>query len=234
MFFDLLDHEFGFPRPALAKLAGVALAGIWFLSLVAEPVDKAWDFRKQVTTELKFEKVSGLRASPELARNYSELLAFVDAHMLRGEKIFIGLHRHDVVIVGANAADYFILDRPLATRYHELHPAIVDTAEIQREIIRDLQANKVSLIILKRVFSDETLEKVKEKFVKNLPNIGATDLDRFIRQNYVQVAAIGNNTIWKRKDAVAPAAGLFELPRTSSPHEPSDATRVSGRRPYSV
>jgi hypothetical protein len=209
IFFDLLDREFGFGRPALTRLISVALAGSWFLALAAEPVDKVWSSRKQVTTKLKFEKVSGLRASPELAKNYFELLAFVDTHISPGEKIFIGLHRHDVVIVGANAADYFILDRPVATRYHEIHPAIVDTAETQREIIRDLQDKNVSLIILKRIKTDERLDEVKRDFLRNLPRIGATDLDSFIQSGYVQVRIIGNNAIWRRKDAAVPTAGVI-------------------------
>jgi hypothetical protein len=114
------------------------------------------------------------------------------------EAVFIGLHRHDVVVVGGNAADYFMIDRPIAIRYHELHPAIVDTADPQREIIRDLQDKNVSLIILKRIKTDERLEVVKRDFLRNLPKIGATDLDRFIRANYVPVRQIGNDTIWKR------------------------------------
>jgi len=209
IFFDLLEREFGFRKPALTKLISAALAGSWFLALAAEPVDKAWSFRKQATTELKFEKVAGLKASPELARNYSDLLAFVDTHISRDENLFIGLHRHDVVIVGANAADYFILDRPIATRYHELHPAVVDTADIQREIIRNLQDKNVSFIILKRIKADERLEEVKRNFLRNLPKVGATDLDRFIRANYVQVRTIGNNAIWQRKDRVVPVAGAI-------------------------
>jgi hypothetical protein len=207
IFIDLLERELGFRKPALTKLVSAAFVGVWFLSLAAEPADKVWTSRKQANTELTFEKVSGFKASPELSRRYFDLLAFVATHSSPNEKIFIGLHRHDVVIVGANAPDYFILDRPIATRYHELHPAVADTADVQREIIHDLQENKVSLIILKRVFSDEALEKVKRNFLKNLPNIGATDLDRFIRANYVQVRTIGNNAIWQRKDAVVPVAG---------------------------
>lgn len=205
--FDLLEREVGFRRPALAKLAGLALAGGWILSLVAEPADKAWAFRKRPTIELKFEKVSGLKVAPELANNYSDLLAFVDTQVPPDANLFVGLHRHDVVVVGANATDYFILDRPIATRYHELHPAIVDTADIQREIIRDLQDKNVSLIILKRIKPDERLEVVKRDFLRNLPKIGATDLDRFIRANYVQVREIGSDAIWKRKGSVVPVAG---------------------------
>jgi hypothetical protein len=207
IFFDLVQREFGLRRPALAKGIIVALVSGWFVSLGAEPADKALAERKRPTIALKFDKVSGVKVAPALASNYSELLAFVDKHLPADGKLFVGLHRHDVVIVGANAPDYFILDRPIATRYHEIHPAVVDTSEIQREIIRDLQDDNVSFLILKRIRPDERLELVKRDFFRNLPHIGATDLDNFIQSNYVQVQTIGNNAIWKRKDSIARVAG---------------------------
>jgi hypothetical protein len=197
-FFDLLEREVGFRRPRLAKLVSLALAGGWFLSLVAEPIDEAWAIHQRPTVELEFKKASGVKVSPQLANHYSDLLAFVGTQLPPDANLFIGLHRHDVVVVGGNAADYFMLDHPIATRYHELHPAIVDTADVQREIIRDLQDKNVSLIILKRIKTDERLDVVKRDFLRNLPKIGATDLDRFIRANYVPVRKIGNDTIWKR------------------------------------
>ena len=207
IFFDLLEREFGFRQPVLSKVVSLVLVSGWFVSLAAGPANQAWADWKRTTTDLKFEKVSGLQVVPELASNYSDLLAFVDAQVAPDDNLYVGLHRHDVVVVGANAADYFILDRPIGTRYHELHPAVVDTADIQREIIRDLKEKNVSLIILKRIRTDERLEFVKRDFLRNLPQIGATELDAFIRSNYVQVKIIGNNEIWKRKDAAALIAG---------------------------
>ena len=207
LFFDLFETNCGFRRPTVARLLGLLLAGGWILSLVAKPIDEAWAERQRPSTELKFEKVSGVLAPHQLARSYSELLAFVDAQIPPDANLFVGLHRHDVVVVGANAPDYFILDRPIATRYHEIHPAVVDTAEVQREIIQDLRDKNVPLIILKQIKSDDRLDFVKRDFRKNLPHIGATDLDKFIRDNYVQIGQIGNNLIWKRKDAVSPISG---------------------------
>ncbi len=112
---------------------------------------------------------------------------------------FVGLHRHDVVIVGTPRL-YFILDRANATRYHELHPAIVDTARVQREIISDLQRKNVTFVILKHIFSDEALDEVKKAFLRNLPEVGATDLDEFIQANYVEVRKFGRYAFWARKD----------------------------------
>jgi hypothetical protein len=208
MLFDLLEGEFGRRRDLLIKVGTLAVGGVWFLSLVAEPADKVWTDRKKLTAELKLAKVSGQKVSPQLVSVLSDLLPLVDAHLAPDDHVFLGLNRHDIVIVGANSALYFMLDRPIATRYHEIHPAVVDTADVQREIIRDLQDKNVSLLILNRVFSDETLNRVKESHLRNLPNIGATDLDSFIRANYVQVREFGKLSVWKRKDiASAVSAG---------------------------
>lgn len=217
IFLDLLEHEIGFQGPSLAHLISLGLAGGWFLALATEPVDKAWVDQKHLTAELTSEKGSGLKVSPQLASNYSELIAFVNRNLRPDEHLFIGLHRHDVVIVGANAADYFLLNRPIATRYHEIHPGIADTATVQREIIRDLQAKNVALIILKRIKTDESLDEVKRDFLRNLPHIGATDLDDFIRANYVQVKEIRGNAIWQRKDKVLSATSPFEVGENGSP-----------------
>ena len=76
--------------------------------------------------------------------------------------------------------------------------AIADTAAVQREIIADLEDGNVSLVILKRIFGDETLERVKKNFLRNLPQIGALELDQFLRDNYVETAQFGSYSVWQR------------------------------------
>ena len=223
---DLVEREFGFGRPAVIKLLSLTLVGVWFLSLAATPADDAWTDRRRFTAELKLPKVSGQKVPPQLVNVLSELLPFVDAHIGPDDYVFLGLHRHDIVVVGANAALYFMLNRPIATRYNEIHPAVVDTADVQREMIRDLEDKNVSLIILNRVFSDETLNRVKESHLKNLPNIGATDLDNFIRTNYVQVREVGKLAIWIRKDwLVGPMLLIICYWQTGNVHRSSVASK---------
>lgn len=50
---------------------------------------------------------------------------------------------------------------------------------------------------------------VKKDFLKNLPNVGATDLDEFIRKNYMQTQRFDIYEVWLRKGTtVAEAAGV--------------------------
>ncbi len=76
------------------------------------------------------------------------------------QDIYVGNNRHDVIIIGDTMVQH-LLDRPIATRYHELHPGISDTAIVQQEMIKDLQEKGVNVLILKRIFADSTLEKAK-------------------------------------------------------------------------
>jgi hypothetical protein len=184
------------------RLCVLALVGVWLLSLIAFPAYSKWAWRRAPTAALNLQKVSGIKVSPEEARELTDLSVFVEANVLPGQSIFIGLHRHDVVIIN-DVMLYFILNRPSATRYHELHPAIADTAPIQREIIGDLQNKNVPLIILKHIFPDKTLELVKKDLLKNLPQIGATELDTYIREKYVEARQFGDYTVWQRKDRIA-------------------------------
>jgi hypothetical protein len=199
LFLDLTGRGFSLERPAGARVLVWGLAVVWLSSLAAVPAYEAWTRRNEKTAELTLVKASGIRLPPHRVRELAELSAFVSAHVAPHEKLFVGLHRHDTLIIG-NVMLYFVLDRASATRYHELHPAITDTAPVQREMIRDIREENIPLIIRERIFPDETLERWKKNFLKKLPQIGATDLDEFIRANYVKVRQFGPHEVWLRRD----------------------------------
>lgn len=201
LFVEFVRSEFNFQPTGFRQLCAVALAAVWLLSLAAAPVYKRWVARNKPTAALKLPKVSGVKLPAEEADDLTKLAEFVNASLPPGEPIFVGLHRHDVVVYG-DVMLYFILDRPSATRYQELHPAITDTAPIQREIINDLERKKLPLIVLKQVFSDDVLDAVKRDFLKNLPHIGATELDYYIRENYAEARRFGHYQVWLRKENV--------------------------------
>jgi hypothetical protein len=197
LFIDVTEHKLPFGKPTVTKLLTLAMFAGWLLSLSAVPVKEARTDRQLASTQLDLPKVSGFRVTPQVARTLAELYAFVDAHIPPDQELFVGLRRHDVMLIGDTLA-YFVLDRPSATRYQELHPAITDTVPVQQEIVNDLRNNSVSLIVLKRIISDEELERIKENFLENLPQIGATDLDGFIRQHYGKVREFGPYVVWQR------------------------------------
>jgi hypothetical protein len=198
IFDQLTGHRWPLGQPTLARFLILSLVTCWLLSLLLLPGYALWNDRKQATAKLEMARVSGFRVTPEEARTFTDLLIYLDTRIPPDQKLFVGLHRHDVLIIG-DVMIYFLLGRPNATRYQELHPAITDTADVQQEIIHDLQSNHVPLIILKHIFSDKTLEQMKSIFLRDLPRIGATDLDEFIHQNYARVREFGPYEVWERK-----------------------------------
>jgi hypothetical protein len=190
------------PRIAAQKLSGVNLGVTvaalgWLLVLSIQPLYLTWMEVQHPRATLDLPRVSGIKASPAGVQAMTDLMAYVDANVPPGQDIYIGLNRHDIIIIGHGGL-YFVLGRPSATRYEELHPAIADTAPVQREIIGDLKSKNVSFIILEQIFSDETLDPIKEQFQEHVPAIGATELDQFIRHNYQQTARFGPYEVWQR------------------------------------
>lgn len=176
----------------------LAVTAGWLLALAAGPAYTAWARRDLPSAALELPKGSGFEVPPGEAHDLANVAAFVDEKVPPGQPIFVGLHRHDVVIQG-DAMLYFLLDRPSATRYQELHPAIVDTRPVQLEMIRDLERHRVPLVVLKHSFDDATLEQVKRSFKRDLPRIGATDLDEFLRATYERVQTYGRYEVWVRR-----------------------------------
>ena len=143
-------------------------------------------------------KISGIKVTPNLHKNLAELREFVNELATPGQKVFLGLHRHDVTVTG-DPKIYFILDRLNPTRHDQLHPGIVDRADIQAEMIRDLQASKTSVIILDHIFSDQVLNAAKARRAANLSESGAQVLDDFIHSNYTKIRTIGPYDVMQRR-----------------------------------
>ena len=87
---------------------------------------------------------------------FEGLARWVERTTPPGTALFAGAQRHDILLVSPIQL-YFLLERPPAVRYQELHPAVADTAPIQREIIGDLERRQTPLVVLRHAFSDEHL-----------------------------------------------------------------------------
>ena len=202
LFWQFAQTAYNIQPTTVRRFLAVGVAMVWLLSLAAAPGYKRWVARNKPVAKLTLHKVAGVKLPVEDARNLTNLAEFVNANIPPDQPIYIGVHRHDIVIFGDVMA-YFILNRRSATRYQELHPAITDTAPIQREIINDLERQTLPLLVLKQMFPDDVLDAVKHDFLKHLPNIGATELDRYIQEHYVEVRRFGLSQVWLRKELVA-------------------------------
>jgi hypothetical protein len=198
-----LQQRFGLAHAAWMKACALLVAAGWFVALGAQPFyDRvAEDLligRTSETVPLRLAKASQFRLRPDEAADVRALANFVQARVPPGQAIYIGTHRHDVVVTGKTAL-YFLLDRPPATKYHDLHPGITDTGPVQAEMIRDLEEKNVHLLVLMHMFGDDLLDELKALKQPNLPLTGARDLDAFIRSNYEQVQQLGLYAVWLKK-----------------------------------
>jgi len=72
---------------------------------------------------------------------------FINQNVPPDEPIFVGNLRHDRIHIN-DALLYFLLNRPIPTKWNEMHPGEVTTAQVQTKMVEQLKQNKVSVVIL--------------------------------------------------------------------------------------
>ena len=95
---------------------------------------------------LEIDVADGVRAPTAEARSLGKLVRYVRARVGPGEPVFVANPRYDLVKVG-NPLVYVLLDRPNPTRYDVMQPGVVTTAEVQREIVADLERAGPELVV---------------------------------------------------------------------------------------
>lgn len=186
-------------RRALLLAAGVG----WVASFVAEPVlTPLLNLREGPLVALGIPGARSVRVFPRDAEHLRELRAIVDAHVPPGDPIFVAEARNDIVI--NNAVDlYYLLNRPGATRYYEMHPAVTDTTPVQREIVDDLQARRPRLVLLRKEFKDSELDHFERNLRRHVPDVGSKILDTYLRRHYQQIAVLGRIRVMELNGAEA-------------------------------
>lgn len=104
---------------------------------------------------------------------------------------WIGCMQHDKIYIN-DVSLYYILDIELVTKYTEMHPGVVTTEKVQKEIIEELKANDVNTIILCKI------DEVKEPN-KSSQSSGITLLDDYIKSNFVLHADLEKYQVFIKK-----------------------------------
>jgi hypothetical protein len=120
-------------------------------------------------------------------------IRFIKQNTAPDERIFIGLTRHDKVFWN-DVSSYFQSGRLPATKWHHFDPGLQTSAEIQSEIIADLEQNKTNYIWLESTWEDYT--EANESVISS----GITILDEYIRAKYQSVQNFGKISVWRRKN----------------------------------
>ena len=118
-----------------------------------------------------------------------QALLFLDARLPAGAPVFVGNQRHDLIFINCSLC-YFLLRRPSPTPYYNLHPGLVTTKAVQREIVAQLETKRIDWILLWESPLGGPLEPRQAS--------GATDLDAYLASRYESAARYGPWEIRRR------------------------------------
>lgn len=165
-------------------LCGLILFSFYTDSIENTPITRLLSFRISGLVPLDTERTKGIYVFPGQDYFVLATIKFIQMNTKPDEKIFIGDSRHDRIFVN-DVMLYFLSERHSATKYHELHPGLANTREVQQEIIEELKKNSVKCVVLWN--GAENVMEPNESAIST----GVTDLDDFIQKNYIPVMTFG-------------------------------------------
>jgi hypothetical protein len=131
--------------------------------------------------------------------DHSRLVSYLLGHTSPSETIFIGLSRHDRIFYN-DLLTYFVAGRLPATRWSHFDPDLQTRADIQRQMIKEIDPQAVRFIVLEPEF-DRTIEPSNDSSKSS----GVKLLDDYIRSNYHPIQMFGDLSLLLRNGANADA-----------------------------
>ncbi|MCX6017444.1 MAG: hypothetical protein NTZ50_02905 [Chloroflexi bacterium] len=171
-------------------------AATLFAALLVEPID-AW-LKTREQNEVQRVLAAGRRNGPPSAWGLPlqdwQLNLYLSSkfYLQPGEPVYIGLKNHDKVFAN-DVMSYFLLDRPAVSRYHEMHPGLIETEPVQREIMADLEKARPSVIFVTSMFEGAIEPNDANK------SSGVKLLDDYIHEHYIQYGSSGPYEILRRR-----------------------------------
>lgn len=139
--------------------------------------------------------VENVRTEPEEERqarsSERKVVEFVRSRTAPGEPIFVGVKDHSRVFA-SDVRVYWLADRIPGCRYIQLDAGVVSRAEVQRQIVADLQRNGVRWAVL-----EDRSGQGDVSFLRRV-TAGSTVLDEFLATNYREVTSFGPFSIVQR------------------------------------
>jgi hypothetical protein len=124
--------------------------------------------------------------------DHAKLISYISEHTSPGERIFIGLTRHDRLVAN-DLLTYFVSDRLPATRWSHFDPDLQTRTDIQSEMVQELDRQATRYVILEGQY-DSQIQASNDSSKSS----GVTMLDDYIRRNYRQVETFGSLSVWLR------------------------------------
>jgi hypothetical protein len=128
--------------------------------------------------------------------DHAQVILYILEHTSPNERIFIGLTRHDRLVQN-DLLTYFAVSRLPATRWSHFDPDLQTRADIQAQMITEIDAQAVRYVVLESQF-----DRIIEPSNDSSKSSGVTLLDDYIRRKYHQVKMLGGLSVWLRNGAM--------------------------------
>ena len=131
-------------------------------------------------------------ACVQISETRAAVIQFVVEHVPKDERLFAGTARHDKIFVNDNLI-YFAAQRLPATHWHHYDPGLQTRADIQADMVAELERQAVRTIVLTSEW-DNVMEPNASAF-----SSGVTILDDYIRLHYEKVEQYGPISVLARR-----------------------------------
>lgn len=128
---------------------------------------------------------------------YAVTAGYVRRHSREGEPVFVGLKRHERMLIN-DVALYFITGRPPGTHWAIFDPGLQTRDDVQAAMIADLTRADVRWIVRNGAY--EALHEPNRSDIAD----GSVRLDRWIAARFRPVGRAGPLAIWLRRDVAVP------------------------------
>jgi hypothetical protein len=152
----------------------------------SSPLHIEWCKQKNPLTE-------GLCFLPD--DDHIRAIEFVSDHTTANDSLFVGVSHHDRIHSNDNLI-YFASQRLPATHWSHFDPGLQNRADIQADIVRELELKPPPYIVRDSEF--DLLHEPND----SAKSSGVTTLDRYLDSKYKWVCTFGELSIWIRTGAV--------------------------------
>jgi hypothetical protein len=188
----------GLDRVRKAAVLAVGVAAAWGAVLAAEDGAKFAISLSKGREWVGLPRLQGIAVAPADAKWMRGLASALERADDPAAPLLMLSNRNDVVVY-AEGVPYWLSDRRIVTRHHELHPGITDTAPFQRQMLGDVEAGLLPVIVREHRFTDEILDRVKADFLRHVA-VGSPLLDHWVAQTYVKDRSFGDYELLRRRD----------------------------------
>lgn len=114
----------------------------------------------------------------------TEVARYLLDHGGAGQRVFFGLGRHDKIFISDQALPFAVAARPV-TYWHDLHPGVQTTAEVQAQMVAELRAHVPDHVVLNKRWDTRVEPNGSAR------SSGVTLLDDYLRTNFRPVYGVG-------------------------------------------